>query len=99
MIEDGKNRPTHVVGPLGEPLTMELLPPPDTARWVLRRKAEVVAAVNGGLLSTDEACDRYGLSIEELTTWQRAIERSGMLGLRVSRIQYYKSLYERQQQY
>jgi hypothetical protein len=99
MIEDRKNRPAQVIGPLGEPLTIESLPPPDTTRWVLRRKAEVVAAVNGGLLSIDEACDRYGLSVEELTTWQRAIERSGMGGLRVTRIQYYKSLYERQQQY
>jgi hypothetical protein len=99
MIESPTSRPSRVIGPLGEPLTLESLPSPDTTRWVTRRKAEVVAAVNGGLLSIDEACDRYGLSIEELSTWQRAIERSGMGGLRVTRIQYYKSLYERQQQY
>ena len=80
MIEDPKIRPTQVIGPLGEPLTMESLPPPETTRWVTRRKAEVVAAVNGGLLSIDEACDRYGLTVEELTTWQRAIERSECTG-------------------
>lgn len=92
-------RPAQVIGPLGEPLTLESLPPPSTSRWVVRRKAEVVAAVNGGLLSVDEACDRYGLTIEEFAGWQRAVDRSGMAGLRVTRIQHYKSLYERQQKF
>ena len=50
MIENQKIRPSQVVGPLGEPLTLDGLPPPSTTRWVVRRKAEVVAAVNGGLL-------------------------------------------------
>ncbi|MGF1550420.1 MAG: DUF1153 domain-containing protein [Sphingomonadaceae bacterium] len=99
MIENQKIRPAQVIGPLGEPLTLESLPPADTSRWVVRRKAEVVAAVNGGLLSVDEACERYGLSVEEFASWQRAIERSGMPGLRVTRIQHYKSLYERQQKF
>ena len=49
MIENQKIRPARVIGPLGEPLTLESLPPPNTTRWVVRRKAEVVAAVNGGL--------------------------------------------------
>ena len=85
--------------PLGEQLTLESLPPPSTTRWVVRRKAEVVAAVNGGLLSVDDVCARYGLTVEEFASWQRAIDRSGMPGLRVTRIQHYKSLYERQQKY
>jgi hypothetical protein len=66
---------------------------------VVRRKAEVVAAVNGGLLSVDDVCARYNLTVEEFAGWQRAIDRSGMPGLRVTRIQHYKSLYERQQKY
>jgi transposase len=65
----------------------------------VRRKAEVVAAVSGGLLSIDEVCDRYDLTVEEFAGWQRAVERSGMPGLRVTRIQHYKSLYERQRNY
>ena len=92
-------RPAQVIGPLGEPLTLDSLPPPSTTRWVVRRKAEVVAAVNGGLLSVDEACQRYTLSLEEFASWQRAVDRSGMPGLRVTRIQHYKSLYERQQKF
>jgi len=97
MIENHKIRPAKVIGPLGEPLTIDSLPPPDTTRWVVRRKAEVVAAVNGGLLSVDDVCQRYNLSAEEFAGWQRAVDRSGMPGLRVTRIQHYKTLYERQQ--
>ncbi len=96
MIENQKIRPAQVIGPLGEPLTLASLPPASTTRWVVRRKAEVVAAVNGGLLSVDEVCRHYNLSVEEFAGWQRAIDRSGMPGLRVTRIQHYKSLYERQ---
>ncbi|MBO9379802.1 DUF1153 domain-containing protein [Sphingomonas histidinilytica] len=99
MLENQKIRPHQVIGPLGEPLTLDSLPPKGTTRWVVRRKAEVVAAVNGGLLTVDEVCERYDLSIEEFASWQRAVERSGMPGLRVTRIQHYKSLYERQQKY
>jgi uncharacterized protein DUF1153 len=99
MIETRPLRPVQVIGPLGEPLTLDSLPPPSTSRWVVRRKAEVVSAVNGGLLSVDEACARYSLSLEEFASWQRAVDRSGMPGLRVTRIQHYKSLYERQQKF
>ncbi len=99
MIENQKFKPAQVIGPLGEPLTLDSLPASTTTRWVVRRKAEVVAAVSGGLLSVDEACARYGLTLEEFATWQRAVDRSGMAGLRVTRIQHYKSLYERRQQY
>ena len=99
MIENQKIKPAQVVGPLGEPLTIGDLPKPGTTRWVVRRKAEVVAAVNGGLLTVDEVCDRYDLSLEEFASWQRAVDRSGMPGLRVTRIQHYRDLYERQQKY
>ncbi|TVV72063.1 DUF1153 domain-containing protein [Sphingomonas solaris] len=99
MIENQRIRPAQVIGPLGEPLTVASLPPPSTTRWVVRRKAEVVAAVAGGLLSVDEVCERYSLSLEEFASWQRAVDRSGMPGLRVTRIQHYKSLYERQQKF
>lgn len=66
------------------------LPPVDTERWVIRRKAEVVAAVRGGLLSLEEACKRYRLSLEEFMSWQRAIDRNGLPGLRTTRVQHYR---------
>ena len=95
MLENQKIRPAQVIGPLGEPLTLETLPAANIRRWVVRRKAEVVAAVTGGLLTFDEACERYSLSIEEFTRWQRAVDRSGMPGLRVTRIQDYHDFYRR----
>ena len=58
MIENQKIRPAQVIGPLGEPLTLE-----------------------------------------EFAGWQRSIDRSGMPGLRVTRIQHYRDLYERQQRF
>ena len=99
MTDLVRPRVKYVIGPDGSPLTIADLPPTNTRRWVIRRKAEVVAAVNGGLLSVDEVCDRYGLTLEEFAGWQRAVDRSGMPGLRVTRIQHYKTLYERQQKY
>ena len=99
MIENQDIRPAQVIGPLGEPLTLADLPPASTRRWVVRRKAEVVAAVNGGLLSIDDVLERYGLTLEEFASWQRAVDRSGMQGLRVTRIQHYRDLYERQLKY
>jgi hypothetical protein len=99
MIENQAIRPASVIGPLGEPLTLESLPAPETRRWVIRRKAEVVAAVNGGLLSIDEVCQRYALTPEEFASWQRAVDRSGMPGLRVTRLQHYRDIYQRQLKY
>jgi hypothetical protein len=71
--------------------SLDDLPPPDTKRWVIRRKAEVVAAVRSGVISLDEACRRYTLSIEEFLTWQRLIDSHGLAGLRVTRLQDYRS--------
>ena len=83
-------RPQQVIGPLGEPLTRADLPPPNTKRWVIRRKAEVVAAVRGGLLSLEEACERYTLTVEEFLSWQSSINDHGLAGLRTTRIQQYR---------
>jgi hypothetical protein len=43
-----------------------------------------VAAVRGGLLTFDEACARYALAMEELISWQGALQKSGMRGLRIT---------------
>jgi len=83
-------RVRYVVGPDGSPLTIADLPPKNTKRWVIRRKAEVVAAVRGGLLSIDEACERYRLTVDELLSWQRSIEKHGLPGLRATRLQDYR---------
>jgi Protein of unknown function (DUF1153) len=77
---------------IGAGITLESLPPPETKRWVIRRKAEVVAAVRAGVLSLEEACQRYTLSIEEFLSWQRLVDSHGLPGLRVTRLQDYRSL-------
>ena len=80
----------YVIGPTGAPLTLSDLPPANTQRWVIRRKAEVVAAVRGGLLTFDDACERYKLTNEEFIAWQQAIDKHGLAGLRTTRIQQYR---------
>ena len=77
-------------GPDGSMLTLASLPAADTKHWVARRKAEVVVAVESGLLSLNEACERYNLTVWEFLSWQRAIQRYGVDGLRASRAQQYR---------
>ena len=91
MTEPHRPRVKYVIGPDGSPLTIADLPPSGTRRWVIRRKAEVVAAVRGGLLSLDDALLRYRLTAEEFLAWQKAIDKWGMQGLRTTRIQNYRS--------
>ena len=67
------------------------LPPLNTKRWVIRRKAQVVSAVENGLISLEHACERYSLSVEEFLSWQRAIEEHGLRGLRATRVQQYRA--------
>ena len=62
MNETGQPGVKQAIGPDGRRLTLADLPLPGTKRWVIRRKAEVVAAVRGGLLSLEEACSRYALN-------------------------------------
>lgn len=72
-------------------LSLADLPPANTTRWVTRRKAAVVAAVREGVLTLEDACKRYHLSVEEFNSWQRLVERHGLAGLRATRIQDYRS--------
>ncbi len=91
MTELFRPRLRYVLGPDGNPLTIADLPAPTTKRWVIRRKAEVVAAVRGGLLSLDDACSRYKLTIDEFLSWQRLIDKHGLPGLRATKIQAYRA--------
>ena len=74
----------------GSTLTIADLPSPDIKRWVIRRKAEVVDAVEGGVISLHDACERYRLTVEEFTSWQRAIRRYGVNGLRATHAKEYR---------
>ena len=89
-MSERPSRPDSIVGPAGQLLTIETLPSPETNRWVISRKAEVVAAVRCGLISLEEACDRYTLSVDEFLSWQRLLERHGLSGLRTTRTKEYR---------
>jgi transposase-like protein len=65
-------------------------PPPDTKRWTPRRKASVVKAVLSGVMSLEEVCRRYGLSVEEYQSWHNAMETHGMRGLYTTKLQKYR---------
>ena len=67
------------------------LPPANTKRWVVRRKAAVVAAVQAGKITFEEACRRYQLTEEEFRAWQRAYDVHGLPGLRATRLQQYRT--------
>ncbi len=66
------------------PISREDLPPADTKRWVIRRKAAVVAGVRAGLITLEEACTRYALSVDEFLSWKRRFEDHGIAGLRAT---------------
>jgi hypothetical protein len=90
MVESLRPKAKYVIGPDGSPLTVADLPPASTKRWVIRRKAEVVAAVRGGLISLEEACSRYALTVDEFLSWQMSIDQHGLAGLRTTRLQQYR---------
>lgn len=98
---ESEPRPSTFPHSAGNPVSNELairtspmagLPPPETKRWVVRRKAAVVAAVRSGKVTLEEACRWYQLSEEEFLAWQRAFEIHGLAGLRITRTKQYRAL-------
>jgi len=75
-----------VIGPSGRQLTLADLPPTNLKHWLPRHKADIVTAVRGGLITADEICKRYRLSLEEFSIWEQALDSHGVDGLRVTRI-------------
>ena len=75
------------IGANGEVLTPNDLPPPQPGRWSVGRKAQVLAAVDCGLLSVKQACSRYGLTLDEFLSWKRDLANGGLPGLHRARIQ------------
>lgn len=84
--------PRTVKLPDGSVMTRADLPPQKTTRWVASRKAQVVRAVEAGLIEMDEACEMYGLSEEELTSWRAAMGAHGASALKATALQKYRHL-------
>jgi len=82
--------PLFITLPDGSKFSRSDLPPKTTCRWVVRRKAKVVLAVMGGLISARQACSMYDLSDDELESWCTAVRDHGTQALRVTAIQKYR---------
>ncbi len=73
MNSERPSRSSGVIEPAGKPLTIDDI-----------RKAEVASDVRHGLISLEEACDHYKLSVDEVLAWVRVLEVHGVPGLRTS---------------
>lgn len=71
-------------------MTRADLPSQKTRRWVASRKAAVVRAVVGGLITRKEALDDYGLSEEEFSEWETAVDQHGEAALKATALQRYR---------
>ncbi|PRY26656.1 uncharacterized protein DUF1153 [Aliiruegeria haliotis] len=83
--------PRAVTLPDGSIMTRADLPSDDTRRWVASRKAAVVKAVTGGLITIDEAKTKYGLSEEEFDSWRMAVNLHGEVALKSTCLQKYRT--------
>jgi hypothetical protein len=66
------------------------LPPADTERWVKSRKMAVIDAIHHGVLTEEQACNRYNLSMEELESWKHLLKRHGPDALRTTHLKRYR---------
>ncbi len=80
MTEHYRPRVRYVMGPDGSPLTIADLPPQNTKRWVIRRKAEVVAGVRAGLIKPSPRAirplgraKRHPVQLDEIGSLFRAL--------------------------
>ena len=85
MTADSRRKESYIRAADGSPLLLSDLPAVNTRRWVIRHKANVVAAVRGGLISFEDASQRYKLSAEEFLAWSEAVDRFGISALRATR--------------
>lgn len=65
----------------GNLINIDDLPSASMKRWSPSRKANVVYAVRGGLITVDGVCEKYGLSLEEYYSWERTVVSVGTKGL------------------
>ncbi|WP_333714606.1 CtrA inhibitor SciP [Yoonia sp.] len=82
--------PRSVTLPDGSVLTRADLPASDTRRWVASRKAVVIKAVTHGLITRQEALERYALSEDELDEWEAAMAQHGEAALKATALQKYR---------
>lgn len=85
-MKDSRSPVKYVIGPDGHPMTAKDLPPANTRSWTVMQQAKVVTAVRSGLISSDGACGRYGLTVQELEGWQEML-KDGISAFRTRKIE------------
>ncbi len=94
MAADTFGKRMLVLHPKGHLVTAADLPPLGPCRWTAMRKAEVVVCVRAGLISIEQACERYRLTEDEFLSWKGFLDDHGVSGLRSTRIQKYRSQFK-----
>jgi hypothetical protein len=92
MINTDTNGRMGLSEPNQAPVGLANLPPLKSMRWVMGRKAEVVAAVRTGTVSLDDVCKCYEISMDEFLTWKSKMERFGPEGLRIKDLQHSRAI-------
>jgi len=82
--------PRAVTLPNGQVMSRADLPSETTRRWVASLKAAVVRGVTYGLITQDEALERYSLSEEEFSQWVQAVANHGEKALKTTSAQVYR---------
>ncbi|MEL6689934.1 MAG: DUF1153 domain-containing protein [Pseudomonadota bacterium] len=82
--------PRTVTLPDGSVMSRADLPPINTTRWVASRKACVIKGVVAGLITREEACQMYALSMEELESWMSAVRDHGEKALKATQLKRYR---------
>lgn len=68
----------------GTVLSIGDLPTGRNVRWTIRNKANLLLAIDGGVIGLDDAIARYVLSIEEIEGWRRDVASHGVEGLKAT---------------
>lgn len=71
----------------GNVITPNDLPSPETIRWTPNKKFIVVQAIKGGLITKEEALDRWGMLENELRIWEEGFKSHGVNGLKTTHYQ------------
>jgi hypothetical protein len=59
------------------------VPPSAAIRWSAWRKVELITAIRVGVITFSEACERYCLSLKELSAWEAAFDKDGLAALQM----------------
>jgi hypothetical protein len=88
VIDTTPLKPLPIVRDLqGNVITKADLPSPKTRRWVNSRKAILVRAVQGDIITREELLELYNMEDREFAIWEREFAQYGAEGLKQTKMQ------------